>query len=107
MVPVGTMGSFWPGVSPFRAVGELMGCVGGQGLGACARLVFWGLSCLRGFFLAWVWPFQGCWGAYGLCPRSRARRPCAPRLPRFILLGSFSDTLLVVSILDIVYDWCL
>ena len=28
----------------------------------------------------------------------------APRIPRFILLGSFSDTLLVVSILDIVYD---
>ena len=28
----------------------------------------------------------------------------APRLPRFILLGSFSDTLLVVSILHIVYD---
>ena len=29
---------------------------------------------------------------------------CVPRLPRFILLISFSDTLLVVSILDIVYD---
>ena len=29
---------------------------------------------------------------------------CAPRLPRFILLGSFSDTLLVVLILDIVND---
>ena len=28
----------------------------------------------------------------------------APRLPRFILLISFSDTLLVVSTLDIVYD---
>ena len=28
----------------------------------------------------------------------------APRLPRFVLLGSFSDTLLVVSILDIAYD---
>ena len=27
---------------------------------------------------------------------------CAPCLPRFILLGSFSDTLLVVSILDII-----
>ena len=58
MVPVGTMGSFWPGVSPFRAVGELMGCVGGQGLGACARLVFWGLSCLRGFFWPGVGPFK-------------------------------------------------
>ena len=28
----------------------------------------------------------------------------APRLPRFVLLGSFSDSLLVVLILDIVYD---
>ena len=28
-VPVGTMGSFWPGVGPFRAAGELMGCVQG------------------------------------------------------------------------------
>ena len=28
----------------------------------------------------------------------------APRLPRFIQLGSFSDTLHVVSILDIAYD---
>ena len=45
---------------------------------------------------------SGLWGggAYELCPRSRARRI----LPSEILLGSFSDTLLVVSILDIVYD---
>ena len=28
----------------------------------------------------------------------------APRLPGFILLRSFSDTLLVVSVLDIVYE---
>ena len=53
----------------------------------------------------WVWPFLGCWGGgCGLCPGSRARRSRsarAPRLPWFILLGSFSDTLLVVSILDI------
>ena len=35
-------------------------------------------------------------GACKLCPKSRAQR--APRLPKFILLGSFSDTLLVVSI---------
>ena len=63
MVPVGTTGSFRPGVSFFRAVGELMGCVESRELG-------------RG----------------------------APHLPRFILLGSFSDTLLLVSILDIVYE---
>ena len=33
------------------------------------------------FFLDWGWPFLGCWGG-----------------------GYFSDTLLVVSILDMVYD---
>ena len=43
------------------------------------------------------WLFQGCGVAYGLCPKSRARRS----VQRFILLGNFSDTLLVVSILDI------
>ena len=38
--------------------------------------------------------------ACGLCPKSKARGVLAHRLPRFILLVSFSDTLLVVSILD-------
>ena len=63
MVPVGTMGLFCPGYSPFQAVGGggLVGCVQSRELGA--------------------------------------RAPC---LPRFILLGSFSDTLLVVSILDMI-----
>ena len=42
--------------------------------------------------------------AYELCPKSRARRAHAPCLPKFNLLGGFSDTLLVVSILGIVYD---
>lgn len=41
-----------------------------------------------------------------LCPRSTARRARLPHLPEFILLGSFSSTLLVVFILDIVYDCC-
>ena len=60
------------------------------------------------YFFSPVWPnafggvdgalaHSGLWGAYGLCPQSR-------ELGRFILLGSFSNTLLVVSILDIVYD---
>ena len=63
LAPVGTMGPFWLGDSPFRAVEErgLVGCVQGRELGA--------------------------------------------RLPRFILLRSFSGTLLVVSTLDIVYDF--
>ena len=34
------------------------------------------------------------WGAYGLCPKSGARRARAPQLPWFILLGSLNDTLL-------------
>ena len=36
MVPVGTMSSFWPVVGPFRAVGELVGCVQGRELEECA-----------------------------------------------------------------------
>ena len=38
------------------------------------------------------------------CVQSQESGTQAPRLPRLILLGSFSETLLVVSILDIVYD---
>ena len=53
--------------------------------------IFIRLSLLR-------WPFQDCGGACGVSPKLRARRA------RFILLGSFSDNLLVVSILDIVYN---
>ena len=45
------------------------------------------------------------WEACVLCPKSRARRTHAPSLRRFILLVSFSDTFLVVSILDIAYDY--
>ena len=41
-------------------------------------------------------------GLWAVCKvESSARMPC---LPRFIRLASFSDTLLVVSILDTVYD---
>ena len=47
MVPVGAMDLSWPGDSPFRAVGGggLVGCVGGQGLGARGGLALGGLSC--------------------------------------------------------------
>ena len=37
------------------------------------------------------------------CTQSRVYGAHAPRLPRFMLLISFSDTLLVVSILDITF----
>ena len=41
----------------------------------------------------------------GLCVVPKVESSArAPRLPRFILLVSLSDTLLVVSILEIVYD---
>ena len=56
------MGSFWPGVDPFKAVGELVGCVQSREIGARASS------------------------------------------SEVILLERFSDTLLLVSILDIVYD---
>ena len=56
--------------------------------------VGWGIG------LGWVgwgcWPIPGCGGLMG-CVHSRD-------LGRFILLGSLSNTLIVVSILDIVYD---
>ena len=40
-------------------------------------------------------------GACRLCLKSKARRLCVPHFPRFVLLVSSTDTLLVVSILDI------
>ena len=56
--------------------------------------------------LAWGWPFPGCWGrGGGLWAVSKVESSArAPRLPRFIQLVSFIDTLLVVWTLDIVYD---
>ena len=38
------------------------------------------------------------------CTQSRELNAHAPRLPRFILQGSFCDALLVISILDVIYD---
>ena len=35
MVPIGDMGSFWAGVGPFSAVGELMGCVKSRQISTC------------------------------------------------------------------------
>ena len=43
-------------------------------------------------------------GPCRLCLKLKARRPGAPHLLGFILLTSFTDTLLVVSGLNIVYD---
>ena len=35
MVPIGDMGSFWAGVGPFSAVGQLMGCVKSRQISKC------------------------------------------------------------------------
>ena len=50
---------------------------------------------MGGFF----WPVVSLWAVSKVESSARALR-----LSRFILLGGFTDTLLVVSILDIVYD---
>ena len=57
------------------------------------------------------WPLFRSWGVccywvlWELCVLfGRELGASVPPLPRFILLQSFSDTLLVVSILDVVYD---
>ena len=69
--------------------------LGGRGSGSGLRVALGGL---RRFG-----PFQTA-GGIVVCVHSRELGACAPRLLRFILLVSFSGTLLVVSILDIVYD---
>ena len=57
------------------------------------------LRVLRGF-----WPFPGCGsGRLVGCVQVGGSAPM-PRLPGFFLLGGFSGTLLVVSVLGIVYD---
>ena len=74
-----------------------MDCVQGRGLScweASVTLAVYGFAVLNyGFFSTWGWPFQGRGGAYGLCPRPKALRAGAPRLPRlpgFVLLRAFS-----------------
>ena len=64
-----------------------------------------GINCIGLFILdeaGRVKPFLNC-GGKDLWAASKVKSsPHTPCLPRFILLGSFSDTLLVVSILDII-----
>ena len=105
-------------------LGGRVGCVQDQGLSVCVPRLL-GFILLMGFSgallvsvldMVWIaicgcfcgpgapgWPFPG-WGGGGLVGYVQnrdlgAHEPC---LPRFILLVSFSDTLLVASILDIV-----
>ena len=74
------------------------GCVADNFGGRVTR-VLWGVGVVRQCFgVIRRLALCGLWGPCGLCIRSRARRE--PRLPRLILMVSFSDTLLVVSILD-------
>ena len=67
------------------------GCVG------CAGLVGGAGPYLPGDHVR-LGPFRAVGGAYGYV-QGRELGPREPRLPRFIQLGSFSDTFLVVSIL--------
>ena len=76
-----------------------------------ARIVLWDLLGGEGggsfsvyLMNRFVWPFRGV--GVGLCGVQswELGAGCEPHLPRLILLVSFSDTLLAVSILDIVYD---
>ena len=108
---------------PVGAGGGVGGSCGSCG-GACglcpgsrawrARLVLWPLCSAGGLLVVPVWAMGPFWPvngsfraverrACGLCPKSSAWR-AASRLPTFILLGNFRDTLLVVSILYIIYD---
>ena len=75
------------GVAVYRLVGPGFGVLGGR---------HWRCFLVFGSFRA-VGELVG-------CVQSREIGVWAPRLPRFILLGSFSDALLVVPILGIVYD---
>ena len=81
MAPVGTVGPFWPGDSPFRTVcvcvgrgGGFVSCVQGQG---------------RGVRPPWL-PDLGLLVGFGP--------------PGFILLVGFNGALPAVSVFDIVYN---
>ena len=83
----------------FRLVGE----GGGFALWLCCQGTGWSDG-----WGVWGRPPAGILGGGFLgklvvCVQSRDLGAHAPRLPRFILLASFTVTLLVVSILDIVY----
>ena len=112
-------------VGPGSIVGvalAIRGCCGG--LAGCVGIGAWGPGgVVSGFFLAWGWLFLGvgwvafwCWafavwvlfvllvgggGGRVLGNNQIISVQRTARLPRFILVGDFSDTLLVVSILDI------
>ena len=89
MVSVRTMGLCWSGMA-LSWLGGLVGCVWGWGFGACgSRLP--GLA-----FSGWAGVLMGSVDSRELGVRASTSR--------FILLVRFSDTLLLVSILDMVYD---
>ena len=72
----------------------------------CGPEWFIGGSCVSyGSLLVWEWPFPGYGGGrLVVCVQGRGLGARARRLPGFILPGSFSGILLVVSILDMVHD---
>ena len=84
------------------------GC-GSSGVYSAGRLGWWAWSVVAfcggyGSFLAGM-ALSGLWvGVLLCCAQSRELGGRAARLLRFILLVSFSDTSLVASMVDIVYD---
>ena len=81
-------------------------CGVAMGAGWCAGCTGFGGSTgpyLRGDHVC-LGPFKGVGGGSSWAVSGVESSVHAPHLPRFIQLGSFSDTLHVVSILDIVYD---
>ena len=91
IVPVGTMGPFWPG-----------DIINGP-CGSCEYFLAWGLMVpmgIMGHFGPRI-ALSRLYGSCVLCPKLRVPRARASHLLRFIVLVSFSDTLLVVPILDI------
>ena len=94
-----------------RGEGGLVGCVQCRGLGGRASPSgVYPAGGLRGSFdwgggrgACGLCPGSSAWGLVG-CIQSREIGARASCLPRFILLLSFIDTVLVVSNLDIVYD---
>ena len=106
----GEMLCTFAGMASLALGSGLCGFVGsGQGaMGLCAALSPWGWWG-RGAVLAWglLWCFRGCRGGLVGCVWGRGLGAGAPRLLGFALLVVFVGALLVVSVLDIIWDCCL
>ena len=94
---------FGDGLRDHSVRGEYASFAGHIGIGAAGRGICMWVNFFIGKNLYWFGPFMAVGELMG-CVQGRELSARALYLPWFILLASFSDTLLVVSILDIVYD---